>query len=70
MSGIRSEDVEAGRRAGWPRYAFAEGCAHRDRQTLAFLRARARDLRPKASHAVLDLADAIERGEHVTGAES
>ena len=48
--------------------AFADGCTHRDRQVVAFLRKYAADL-PAGAHAqradILACALQIERGEHV-----
>ncbi len=76
MSTTREKDmsvaVETGRRARTlpEAYAFADGCAHRDTQIAAFLRAKADAFGPRNYSAAVLLrlmADEIERGEHVYG---
>ena len=67
MSTREKDLIEADARyAGWftrdqARVAFADGCAHREQQVTAWLRA----MTPPGHRSIFDdLADAIERGEY------
>lgn len=64
----RERDIaEADKRSRgyWPvADAFADGCAHRDAQTIAFLRELARRF-PEDAELMDIVAARIERGEHV-----
>lgn len=66
----REKDVAHARRTPTESFTnaehFADGCAHRDRQVVAFLRElalRTGDYRVRAG--IIDAMEALERGEHV-----
>lgn len=66
----RDKDLAKAASVGAEHYnAFADGCAHRDRQTVAWLRAIANQLAGAGRHSnaarLRWAADAIEQGEHV-----
>lgn len=74
MSTTREKDIAAYQLQGQARVThaavWADACAHRDKQVIAFLRERwagsvSRDRQDEVERYLDDMADAIERGEHV-----
>jgi hypothetical protein len=72
MSTTRDKDTEAAFRLSVTKQraidAFVEGCAHRDKQTIAYLRERAKELEHidiVRARAYATAANEIRLGEHV-----